>query len=54
MPARKEGEKLSDFLARFVSSKREERKFPAVKQRLAIGYSEAREQAKKEPRHGKA
>lgn len=54
MPARKAGEKLSDFIGRFVSSKREEKKFPNVKQRLAVGYSEAREQAKKERHHGKA
>jgi hypothetical protein len=51
MPARKEGEKLSDFISRFVSSRHEEKKFPTVKQRLAVGYSEARESAKKEKRH---
>ena len=51
MPARKEGEKLSDFIGRFVSNKREERKFPDRKQRLAVGYSEAREQSKKEKRN---
>ncbi len=54
MPKRNEGEKLSSFIGRFVSSRREERKFPEVKQRLAVGYSEAREQAKKEKHHGKA
>ena len=48
MPKRHEGEKLSSFIGRFVSSKREEKKFPDRKQRLAIAYSEAREQAKKE------
>lgn len=47
MPAREKGEKLSDFISRFVGSKREERRFPEVKQRLAVGYAEAREQAKK-------
>jgi hypothetical protein len=52
MPNRKEGEKLSDFIGRFVSSRREERKFPKLKQRLAVGYAEAKEQAKKERRHG--
>lgn len=50
MPQRKGSEKLSDFISRFVGNKREERKFPAVKQRLAVGYSEAREQSKKEKR----
>lgn len=53
MPARREGEKLSHFIGRFVSSKREERKFPELKQRLAVGYAEARERASKERRHGK-
>ena len=51
MPVAKQGEKLSDFISRFVSSKRENRKFPNVKQRLAVGYSEAREQAKQERRN---
>ena len=54
MPARKEGEKLSSFISRFVGSKREEKKFPEIKQRLAVGYAEARERSKKESRHGKA
>ena len=48
MPAREKGEKLSDFISRFVGNKREEKKFPNVKQRLAVGYSEAKERAKKE------
>lgn len=50
MPKRQEGEKLSNFIGRFVSSKREEKKFPDKKQRLAVAYSEAREQAKREKR----
>lgn len=50
MPARKAGEKLSDFIGRFVGSKREERKFPSKPQRLAVGYEEAKEQARKEKR----
>lgn len=53
MPAREKGEKLSDFIGRFVSSKREEKKFPSKAQRLAVGYSEAREQSSKENRRGK-
>ena len=48
MPERKTGEKLSDFISRFVDSKREKKEFPKVKQRLAVGYSEAKEQARKE------
>jgi hypothetical protein len=51
MPAPKAGEKLSDFISRFVGSKREEHKFPNKAQRLAVGYSEARQQASKEKRH---
>lgn len=48
MPAREKGEKLSSFIGRFVSNKREERRFPDTKQRLAVGYAEARERSKKE------
>ena len=48
MPERQHGEKLSKFIGRFVSSKREERKFTKIKQRLAVGYSEAREAARQE------
>ncbi|MDE3023607.1 MAG: hypothetical protein KGI54_17475 [Pseudomonadota bacterium] len=54
MPSRHEGEKLSDFIGRFVSSKREEKKFPNKRQRLAVGYAEAKEQSKKERHYGKA
>lgn len=51
MPKREEGEKLSSFISKFVSSKHEERKFPKKAQRLAVGFAEAKEQAKKEKRH---
>lgn len=54
MPKRSPGEKLSDFISRFVGSKRETREFPKLKQRLAVGYREAREQSYKEKAHGKA
>lgn len=43
MPKREKGEKLSDFVARFVKTKHEKRKFPDLKQRLAVAYSEAGE-----------
>jgi hypothetical protein len=46
MPERHKGEKLSAFIGRFVSSKREQ-KYP-IKQRLAIGYSEARQASRKD------
>jgi hypothetical protein len=48
MPTREKGEPLSAFIGRFVSSKRERKQFPELKQRLAIGYSEARERSRKE------
>jgi len=54
MPAREKGEKLSHFIGRFVESKRERRKFPELKQRLAVGYAEAKRRASKEHQHGKA
>ncbi len=54
MPKREKGEPLSEFISRFVGSKREERKFPAIKQRLAVGYAEARERAKKGKSHERA
>ena len=47
MPAREKGEPLNKFISRFVSNKHERREFPKKSQRLAIGYSEARERAKK-------
>ena len=46
MPAREKGEPLNEFIARFVGSKRERKQFPKLKQRLAVGYSEARQQAR--------
>ena len=46
MPERERGEKLSHYIGRFVGSKREKRKFPELKQRLAVGYAEARRGAK--------
>ncbi|HWW30335.1 MAG TPA: hypothetical protein VNY80_09995 [Steroidobacteraceae bacterium] len=50
MPTRERGEPLSKFIGRFVGSKRERKQFPDIKQRLAVGYSEARSAAKKEHR----
>jgi hypothetical protein len=47
MPKREAGEPLSKFISRFVGDKAEEKKFPDRKQRLAVGYAEARESAKK-------
>ena len=42
MPERQKGEKLSSFIGRFVKSQRERKNFPDIKQRLAVGYSEAK------------
>lgn len=56
MPLRESGEPLSHFIGRFVKSKRERKEFPDIKQRLAVGYSEAREEAKRKKernKHGK-
>ncbi len=50
MPLPHQGEKLSSFIGRFVSSKRERRNFPDIKQRLAVGYAEIRRRADKEKR----
>jgi hypothetical protein len=47
MPAREKGEPLNQFIARFVGSDRERRKFPKLKQRLAVGYAEARKESRK-------
>lgn len=47
MPDRKAGEPLNKFIGRFIKNKRETAKFPDIKQRLAVGYSEARERSKK-------
>lgn len=49
MPSREKGEKLSDFIGRFMPAKRED-KSPKHSPRLAHGYIEAREQAKREKR----
>ena len=47
MPLREPGERLGTFISRFVGTKRERKKFPELKQRLAVGYAEAREHARK-------
>lgn len=47
MPARQVGEPLNEFIGRFAKSKREQRNFPDLKQRLAVAYSEARSKKSK-------
>ena len=51
MPEKRPGESLSNFIGRFVSSKREKKAFPKLSQRLAVGYSEARQAAAKRKSH---
>jgi hypothetical protein len=47
MPERVKGEKLSDFMAKFMKSKHDQKKWPKQKQPLAVGYAEAKEYAKR-------
>lgn len=47
MPEQRAAEPLSTFIGRFARSKREHRAFPKLKQRLAVGYAEARREAGK-------
>lgn len=47
MAARKPGEPLHSYISRFVSSKQDEKDAPESKQRLASGYKEAREGARR-------
>jgi len=47
MPERMEGEPLNKFMGRFIADKRDKKKWPNIKQRLAVGYSEARQRSKK-------
>jgi hypothetical protein len=47
MPERRKGEPLNEFIGKFVSDKRDKKKWPNPKQRLAVGYAEAKERSKK-------
>jgi hypothetical protein len=47
MPEREKGESLSKFIGRFVADKTDKKKWPSQKQRLAVGYAEARKAAGK-------
>lgn len=40
MPEPKKGEKQGSYISRYVKSKRAQRDFPSLKQRLAVAYSE--------------
>jgi hypothetical protein len=47
MPSVEKGEKLSDFVAKYMGSKKARKDFPEQKQRAAVAYSEFREKKKK-------
>lgn len=45
MPEREKGEPLNKFMNSFMKSKGDKKKWPKVKQRLAVGFSEAKREA---------
>ena len=47
MPARTKGEPLGHFIGRYVKSAHARKKFPSLKQRLAVAYSEGGERKRK-------
>ena len=47
MPEPTKGEKLSDFVAKYMGSKKANKDFPDQKQRAAVAYSTFREKKKK-------
>jgi hypothetical protein len=47
MPKRTPGESLNEFLGKFMKSKHDKKKWPKRKQRLAVGFAEAREGARR-------
>jgi len=46
-PKPEKGEKLSDFMQRYMKSSEAQKSFPKQKQREAIAYSEYRERKRK-------
>ncbi len=47
MPMPKKGEKQASYIARYVKSKESQKRFPDIKQRLAVAYSEYGRKGKK-------
>lgn len=47
MPEPSKGEKLSDFVAKYMGSKKARKDFPEQKQRAAVAYSTFKEAKKK-------
>jgi hypothetical protein len=42
MPNPRQGEKQTSFIARYVKSRESRKRFPDIKQRLAVAYSKFR------------
>lgn len=47
MPRPKKGERQAKFVERYVSSAESKKRFPDLKQRLAVAYSEYKQARKK-------
>lgn len=47
MPERMKGEPLNKYISKFVSDKSDKKKWPNIKQRLAVAYSEAKKEPKR-------
>lgn len=47
MPLPHKGEKEKSYIARYVKSKESQKRFPDIKQRLAVAYSEYSRKGKK-------
>lgn len=47
MPEPQKGEKRASYVQRYVKSKESQKKFPDIKQRLAVAYSEYARRGKK-------
>lgn len=47
MPLPKKGEKQASYIKRYVKSKESQKRFPDIKQRLAVAYGEFSRKGKK-------
>lgn len=47
MPLPEKGEKRASYIARYVKSKESQKRFPDIKQRLAVAYSEYKQHGRK-------
>lgn len=46
MPLPKKGEPQASYVSRYVKSKRAQKDFPDIKQRLAVAYAESKKRGK--------